>query len=82
MDILWKAPFHVDVTQALQKGKNRWEIKVTNEWTNRLMGDKEAPAEKKVLSFYINPFGGQYQLTDSGLMGPVKLLTYDNEAKK
>jgi hypothetical protein len=66
----------------LQKGKNLLQIKVTNEWTNRLIGDKEAPAEKKVLPFYINPFGGPYQLTDSGLMGPVKLLTYDNETKK
>jgi hypothetical protein len=81
MDIVWKAPFRIDVTDALKKGKNVLEIKVTNEWTNRLLGDKEAPAEKKVLPFYINPFGGQYQLTDSGLMGPVKLLTYDTETK-
>jgi hypothetical protein len=82
IDTVWKAPFRVEVTHALQKGKNLLQIKVTNEWTNRLIGDKEAPAEKKVLPFYINPFGGPYQLTDSGLMGPVKLLTYDNETKK
>jgi hypothetical protein len=77
LDILWKAPYRVDITHALQKGKNQLQIKVTNEWTNRLIGDKEAPADKKVLPVYTNPFGGQYQLTDSGLMGPVKLLTLE-----
>lgn len=74
LDILWKAPFRINVSGALQKGKNQLEIKVTNEWTNRLVGDRDAPAEKKVLPFYTNPFGGRYQLTDSGLMGPVRLL--------
>ena len=82
LDTIWKAPFRIDITHALHKGKNQLEIKVTNEWTNRLVGDKAAPAEKKVLSFYVNPFGGQYQLSDSGLMGPVKLLTHDSETKK
>jgi hypothetical protein len=82
LDLLWKAPFRIDVTNALQKGKNQLEIKVTNEWTNRLAGDKDAPADKKVLPYYINPFGGQYQITESGLMGPVKLLTVADEAKK
>ena len=73
--MVWKAPYRVDVTNALQKGKNQLEIKITNQWTNRLVGDKDAPAEKKVLPVYTNPFGGQYQLSDAGLMGPVKLMT-------
>ncbi len=30
-------------------GENRLEIAVTNQWTNRLLGDRAAPAEKKVL---------------------------------
>ena len=74
LDILWKAPYRVEVTSALQKGKNQLEIKVTNEWTNRLAGYKLAPEGKKVLPIYINPFGGQYQPAESGLMGPVTLL--------
>lgn len=69
----------IEITNALKKGKNQLEIKVTNEWTNRLAGDKDAPAGKKVLPIYINPFGGQYQLTDSGSMEPVKLLTITDE---
>jgi len=43
--------------------------------TNRLIGDKDAPADKKVLSFYTSPFGGHSSAGDAGLMGPVKLLT-------
>jgi hypothetical protein len=81
LDLLWKAPFRIDITNALQKGKNQLQIKVTNEWTNRLAGDREAPADKKVLPFYINPFGGQYRLTDSGLIGPVELLTLTYDPK-
>jgi hypothetical protein len=81
LDLLWKAPYRIDVTGALQKGQNQLQIKITNEWTNRLIGDKAAPADKKVLSVYTNPFGGQYQLTSSGLIGPVKLLALINESK-
>ncbi len=82
LDLLWKAPFRIDVTGVLQKGTNQLQVKITNEWTNRLAGDKEASADKKVLPYYINPFGGQYQLSESGLMGPVKLLTLAEEPKK
>lgn len=75
LDLLWKAPFRIDVTGAVKKGKNQLQVKVTNEWTNRLIGDRQAPAGKKVLPVYTNPFGGQYELSNSGLMGPVKLVT-------
>src|SRR6185503_17416985 len=50
LGVLWKPPFRVDVTGALKPGVNRLEIKVTNQWTNRLIGDRTAPAEKKVLA--------------------------------
>jgi len=73
-NILWKAPYETDITTALRTGANELEIKVTNEWTNRLIGDQLAPAGKKVLDSYTAPFGGQYQLSESGLMGPVSLL--------
>jgi hypothetical protein len=75
IDTLWKAPFRADISSAVKKGKNILEIKVTNEWTNRLIGDRLAPPDKKVLSSYTNPFGGQYKLALSGLIGPVKIVT-------
>ncbi len=38
--ILWKPPFRVDVTDALKPGDNELEIRVTNLWPNRLIGDE------------------------------------------
>ncbi len=79
LGVLWKPPFRLDVTSALKLGVNRLEIKVTNEWTNRLIGDRAAPADKKVLSAGgpsgVNPAGPPPVLKESGLLGPVTLIT-------
>ena len=40
LGILWKPPYRVDVTDALKMGTNQLEIQVTNEWTNRQIGDR------------------------------------------
>jgi hypothetical protein len=73
VDFLWKAPFQLDITSAVKAGTNKLEIKITNEWTNRLAGDREHP-EHKVLSSYPMPFGKrEYELQPSGLLGPVTL---------
>ena len=36
--IAWTAPYEVEVTEALQKGKNKIEIEVVNTWHNALRG--------------------------------------------
>jgi hypothetical protein len=41
--VLWKLPFSADITSALLPGKNKLEIKVTNVWANRLIGDQLNP---------------------------------------
>ena len=41
--LLWHAPFSVDVTEALRDGENRLEIRVTNLWVNRMIGDESEP---------------------------------------
>lgn len=74
LEVLWKAPYQVDVTEVLKPGKNQLSIRVINQWTNRLMGDKMAGPERKVLDAYVAPFGGQYELGASGLMGPVRIV--------
>jgi hypothetical protein len=43
LGILWKPTFAVDVTEALKPGRNELEIKVTNLWPNRLIGDEHFP---------------------------------------
>ena len=39
--ILWKPPFRVDLTGIASAGKNSLEIRVTNLWPNRLIGDEK-----------------------------------------
>jgi hypothetical protein len=45
LGILWKSPYQVDVTAALQPGKNQLELKVVNLWINRLIGDENLPED-------------------------------------
>ena len=45
--ILWKPPFRLNVTDAVKAGKNKLEIKVTNLWPNRLIGDEQLPADRE-----------------------------------
>ena len=45
--ILWARPYSVDVTDVLKPGKNTLEIRVTNQWTNRLIGDEQLPEENE-----------------------------------
>lgn len=43
--ILWKTPYSYDITDFVNFGSNRLEVKVTNLWTNRLIGDEFFPVE-------------------------------------
>ncbi|MCX6895502.1 MAG: glycosyl hydrolase [Verrucomicrobia bacterium] len=47
LGILWKPPFRVDVTGAARPGKNRLEIKITNLWPNRLIGDEQLAEDRE-----------------------------------
>lgn len=38
---LWKPPFRLEVGDVLKEGKNVIEIKITNLWVNRLVGDEK-----------------------------------------
>jgi hypothetical protein len=71
---VWKKPFKVELNNVLKTGENTIEIKVTNLWVNRLIGDAQ-PEIKNKITFTTMPF---YQanspLLPSGLLGPVKLL--------
>jgi len=75
LGIVWKPPFRINVTGALKPGENNLEIKVTNLWVNRLIGDQQ-PDVKDKLTYTTMPF---YQadspLLPSGLLGPVRVIS-------
>jgi hypothetical protein len=74
LGILWKTPFRVDVTSALKPGANTVEIKVTNLWVNRLIGDKQ-PNVPKEYTYTAQPFyRADSPLLPSGLIGPVQIV--------
>lgn len=47
LGILWKSPFRVEATQALHPGENLLEVKVTNLWVNRMIGDAQLPEDSE-----------------------------------
>jgi len=64
-------PYSCEIANFLKKGRNKLEIRVTNQWTNRLIGHQMAPSGKKTLNSGFFIFGRN--LNESGLIGPVKI---------
>ncbi len=73
LGVLWKAPFQADVTGALKPGANLVEIKVTNLWPNRMIGDQQPSAAKTYTFTDYRPYTKDSPLLESGLLGPVTL---------
>jgi hypothetical protein len=71
--ILWKPPFRADITSALKPGTNHLEIKITNLWPNRIIGDQQPGVQKTYTFTDFRPFTKDTPLMESGLLGPVKL---------
>lgn len=74
MGIVWKKPFRLNVTGALTKGKNTLEIKVTNLWVNRLIGDAQPGITKKITYTTMPFYRANSPLLPSGLLGPVRIF--------
>jgi hypothetical protein len=70
--ITWTPPFRMEISSLLQKKDNKLEVDVINSWRNRLVGDRELPAQKRFTrtNITIKP---EWQLLDAGLLGPVSI---------
>lgn len=69
--MLWKAPFRTEnVKGLLHSGTNTLEIKVTNLWRNRMIGDVQ-PDEKHPVTAIRRFYKASDELLPSGLLGPV-----------
>jgi hypothetical protein len=47
LGVLWKPPYRVDISSAIKPGRNQLEVRVTNLWPNRLIGDQQVPDDCK-----------------------------------
>ena len=74
LGVLWKTPFQVDVTDALKPGANALQVKVTNLWVNRLIGDRQPDAAKKYTYTTQQFYQAGSPLLPSGLLGPVRIV--------
>ena len=71
----WTYPFRVKVpAKLLSKGSHALEVKVTNVWNNRLVGDQFLVPEKRVTRTNMQgKHSKESPLVSSGLLGPVTL---------
>jgi hypothetical protein len=71
--VLWKPPYRADITPALTRGVNRIEVRVTNLWPNRMIGDLQPGVTRTYTFAAFRPFTKDSPLLESGLLGPVRL---------
>ncbi len=69
----WKKPYRKDIKRAMVDGENVLELRVTNLWPNRLIGDQFLPKAERFTETNITKFTKDSPLRTSGLVGPVRL---------
>jgi len=71
----WTYPFRVKVpAKLLGSGKHELEVKVTNVWNNRLVGDNFLDEKNRITHTNVHgKFNKNTPLVSSGLLGPVTL---------
>jgi hypothetical protein len=79
LGVLWCYPWRLEITEAVKPTGNVLEIDVVNLWTNRVIGDLNRPKEKRFTktheAFRFDMLTEKTPLLDSGLLGPVKIVT-------
>lgn len=70
---VWTAPYRLDVTEWVKKGKNKVEVEVVTTWMNRLIGDTKLPEQERKTWIPVNTWTPDSPLQKSGLIGPVQI---------
>ena len=70
---LWRDPFAVRIDPLLHAGHNTIEIKVTNLWPNRLIGDLQPSATAQFTHTNVHAYTKDSPLLPSGILQPVTL---------
>jgi hypothetical protein len=92
LGIAWAKPYKFEVTHILKSGENNLNIEVANTWSNRLKGDAITgdnytnsnikntiiPVEGMLPGDQTRVPWADVPLIESGLLGPVQLITYYN----
>jgi hypothetical protein len=88
LGILWKKPFRVEITPAVQQGTNHLVVEVANTWANGLAGDARLPAGQRRTRTNVTRLpnawtcpldqipNADYDLLEGGLSGTVKIFTF------
>jgi len=79
LGIIWKTPFRIEITHGLKAGSNDLDVKVTNLWVNRLIGDQQPGIEKKYTYTTMAFYRADSPLLQSGLLGPVRIFALSAE---
>ncbi len=61
--ICWAPPYTIDIQQLLCDGDNTIEVRVTNLWVNRLIGDEYLPEEN---TYNFQPVSDKYSASRNG----------------
>jgi len=70
--VVWTSPWEVDVTAALQPGRNTVEVEVANAWMNRLIAEAAAPSGE-IFAPVATVYAPDAPVQRNGLSGPVVL---------
>ncbi|MFC2111893.1 glycosyl hydrolase [Bacteroidota bacterium] len=73
LGVLWTPPFACNISEYVQDGKNNLEIRITNLWPNRLIGDMHLPEGMRHSYATTHPYKADSPLLPSGLFGPVRI---------
>ena len=66
LGILWNEPYETDITKVAREGENQIELRVTNQWVNRLIGDEQLPADFKAQGEHYTEWPDWMQKPEAG----------------